>query len=59
MSRKTTIGQEVEELMRNGSLVPSYIVLEILKNHIKANIEAKGFLIGIETISDLPDDMLN
>jgi len=41
--KKTPLGQQAESFMKEGKLVPDYIILEILKDKIKQ--ESKGFIL--------------
>lgn len=41
--KKTPLGKEAQSFMKEGKLVPDYIILEILRNKIKE--ERKGFIL--------------
>jgi adenylate kinase len=45
VNTKSEIGQEVAGLMKEGRMVPSEILIEILRDRIAKNIRSKGFLI--------------
>ena len=49
--RGTEIGLSVDSIMREGNLVPLEIVLGLLRRKIKENINAEGFLIGIDVLT--------
>jgi len=43
VAKKTPLGQQAESFMKEGKLVPDYIILEILRDKIKQ--ESKGFIL--------------
>ena len=44
ISNKTNLGQHAQSYMSNGDLVPDQVTIDMLKDAVDTNMDAKGFI---------------